>query len=80
MIDAEKATTRMTVRRMTELLGVSRSGFYAWAARKDAAPGLRQSRREDLLVKIKVAHDESDGSTGPRGSLRTCARPGKWSR
>ncbi|MEI2650148.1 MAG: hypothetical protein V9G15_14325 [Dermatophilaceae bacterium] len=54
MIDAEKATTRMTVGRMAALLGVSRSGFYAWAARKDAEPGPRQSRREDLLVKIKV--------------------------
>lgn len=64
MIDAEKATTRMTVGRMAALLGVSRSGFYAWAARKDAAPGPRQSRREDLLVKIKVAHDASDGVNG----------------
>jgi putative transposase len=54
VIDAEKATTRMTVGRMAALLGVSRSGFYAWAARKDAEPGPRQSRREDLLVKIKV--------------------------
>lgn len=64
MIDAEKATTRMTIGRMTELLGMSRSGFYAWSARQDAPLGPRQAQREDLLVKIKVAHDASDGVNG----------------
>lgn len=54
MIDAQKATPHMPpVARMVDLLGVSRSGYYAWAA-----------RRADLLVKIKVAHDASDGVNG----------------
>lgn len=57
MIDAEKATTGMTVGRMAALLGVSRSGFHAWAARKGASPGPRKSRRPP--VKIKVARDGS---------------------
>lgn len=68
MIDAEKATRseqgRMSVSRMVELLGVSRSGYYAWAARQGAQPGARAARRADLAVKIKVAHDASDGVNG----------------
>jgi len=62
VIDAEKATYDIT--RMVELLGVSRSGYYAWAGRRDAAPGPRASRRADLVVKIKVAHDACDGVNG----------------
>ncbi|WP_157044116.1 IS3 family transposase [Nostocoides australiense] len=62
LIAAEKATYEVT--RMVELLGVSRSGFYAWQARQSAQPGPRASRAADLLVKIKVAHDASDGVNG----------------
>jgi len=62
VIDAEKAT--YPVSRMVDLLGVSRSGYYAWAARRAAQPGPRASRRADLLVKIQVAHDASDGVNG----------------
>ncbi len=62
MIDAEKAT--YSVRRMAQLLGVSRSGYHAWAVRKDAGPGPRAARRADLAVKIKVAHDASGGVNG----------------
>nr|WP_157635546.1 IS3 family transposase [Tetrasphaera japonica] len=64
VIEGEKAATRHTIGRMAELLGVSRSGYYAWAARRDAAPGPRQARRADLLGKIKVAHDASDAVNG----------------
>ncbi|GAA3669942.1 transposase InsO family protein [Yimella lutea] len=69
MIDAEKATPNMPpVTRMVDLLGVSRSGYYAWVARQaDAARGEldpQAARRADLLVKIKVAHDASDGVNG----------------
>jgi putative transposase len=49
---------------MADLLGVSRSGYYAWADRQDAEPGPRQARRAVLLAKIKVAHQESDGVNG----------------
>ena len=62
MIDAEKAT--YPVLRMVDLLGVSRSGYYAWADRRGAGPGPRAARRADLTVKIKVAHDASDGVNG----------------
>ena len=62
MIDAEKATYPVT--RMVDLLEVSRSGYYAWAARQGAEPGPRAARRADLTVKIKVAHDASDGVNG----------------
>lgn len=62
MIEAEKATH--SVSRMVELTGVSRSGYYAWVARKDDEPGPRAERRADLTVKIKVAHDASDGVNG----------------
>lgn len=62
MIDAEKATYPVT--RMVDLLGVSRSGYYAWAGRRDADPGPRAARLADLTVKIKVAHDASDGVNG----------------
>lgn len=62
MIDAEKAT--YPVLRMVDLLGVSRSGYYAWADRRGAGPRPRAARRADLTVKIKVAHDASDGVNG----------------
>ena len=63
MIDAEKATH--DVSRMVELLGVSRSGYCAWSTRQAGGElGARASRRADLVVKIKVAHDASDGVNG----------------
>ena len=62
MIESEKATFEVT--RMVDLLGVSRSGYYAWAARRRAGPGLRVARRAELTVKIKAAHKASDGVNG----------------
>ena len=63
MIHAEKATH--DVSRMVDLLGVSRSGYYAWANRQARGElGPRATRRADLTVKIKVAHDASDGVNG----------------
>ncbi|WP_255427706.1 IS3 family transposase [Yimella sp. cx-51] len=53
---------------MADLRGVSRSGYYAWAERAgrgdrgELSP--RDSRRADLVVKIKVAHDASKGVNG----------------
>lgn len=57
-MDAEKANYDVT--RMTRLLGVSRSGYYDWAARQTAGPTPAQQRREELVEKIKVFHKESD--------------------
>ncbi len=63
MIHAEKADHEVS--RMVELLEVSRSGYYAWADRQARAElGPRAARRADLSVKIKVAHDASDGVNG----------------
>ena len=62
VIDAEKANHSIT--RMTELLGVSRSGYYAWAARKDAPPGPRAARAAELTVKIRDFHTASDEVNG----------------
>ncbi len=63
MIHAEKASHEVS--RMVDLLQVSRSGYYAWANRQAGSElGARAARRADLLVKIKVAHDASDGVNG----------------
>jgi len=64
VIEAEKATTTGRLARMAGLLGVSRSGYYARAARQGAQPGPAASRRADLVLKITVAHDASDGVNG----------------
>ena len=58
--------------RMVKMLGVSRSGYYAWLARTHGpsgvgmapAPGPRAARREELLAKITAAHQASDGVFG----------------
>jgi putative transposase len=62
VIEAEKATYEVT--RMVELLGVSRSGYYAWQARLDAGQGQREARRAQLTEKIRVAHEASGGVNG----------------
>jgi len=62
VIDAEKANHPIT--RMADLLGVSRSGYYAWAARRDAHPGPRSARTAELTVKIRDFHAASDQVNG----------------
>lgn len=62
MIHAEKAN--FEVSRMTDLLKVSRSGYYAWAARQNADPGPRARRRTALVTKIKNFHQASDRVNG----------------
>jgi putative transposase len=66
VIEAEKACpdSVMSVVRMVELLGVSRSGYYAWRGRQDASPSARTRRREELAAAIVRAHDASDGVHG----------------
>ena len=50
-----------TVVRMAKLLGVSRSGFYAWLKR---GPSKQEERREDLAEKITQSHAASNGVYG----------------
>lgn len=54
----------LPVKQMAELLGVSRSGFYDWRARRGAPPGPREQRREELAAAVVVAHRDSDGVYG----------------
>jgi transposase InsO family protein len=49
---------------MTELLDVSRSGYYAWVERQQAEPGPRAARRAELAVRIADFHEASDGVNG----------------
>jgi transposase InsO family protein len=62
LIDAQKATFKVV--RMVQLLGVSRSGYYAWLERRAAGPSQRATRRLELVEKIKTAHHASDGVNG----------------
>jgi putative transposase len=66
LIEAEKACpdSVMSVVRMTDLVGVSRSGYYDWRDRKDAPPSAQTRRREELAAAIVQAHDASDGVNG----------------
>ena len=53
-IDAEKANFRITL--MCRVLGVSRSGFHAWLARKPS----KRSRDDELLrVNVRAIHERS---------------------
>jgi hypothetical protein len=58
MIHMEKANVKWpgpSVARMCELLEVSRSGYYDWAARQTAGPGSRETRLLELAGKITAA-------------------------
>ena len=62
MIHAEKATFEIV--RMCDLLKVSRSGYYKWVDRQVAGPSARERRQQELLVKIRQFHTDSDGVNG----------------
>ena len=65
LIDAEKAieNTPFTVGLMCTALGVSRSGFYEWAA---AAPSARARRRVKVEVHVRAAFAAGRGTYGVR--------------
>lgn len=62
MIEAEKAT--YPVKRMCELLEVSRSGYYKWRKSRDRGPTPAQQRRAELDAKVAAFHKASDGVYG----------------
>jgi hypothetical protein len=53
-MDEQRATH--TVKRMCEVLEVSRSGYYAWKARQVS---MRQQENEELLERIRAIHAQS---------------------
>lgn len=59
---AEKA--HYSVARMARLLEVSRSGFYAWAARGRNGPGLRAVQRAEIDQRVRAAFAASDEVSG----------------
>ncbi len=58
-VEQEKANH--AVGRICRVLGVSRSGYYAWLGRVRSA---REAADEELLAKIKAIHQESRGTYG----------------
>ena len=54
MIEVEKAT--YAVKRMFELLEVSRSGIYRWRARREGGPTPAQGRLAELDAKVAASH------------------------
>jgi hypothetical protein len=62
VIEAEKAT--YPIKRMCELLEVSRSGFYEWRKSRDDGPTPAARRRAGLDAKVAKFHAASDGVYG----------------
>jgi putative transposase len=62
VIGAQKAT--YSIRRMCELLEVSRSGFYKWRKSCGSGPTPAQWRRAQLDAKVARFHAASDGVYG----------------
>jgi hypothetical protein len=62
VIEAEKAT--YPIKRMCELLEVSRSGFYQWRSSRGRGPSPSQRRRAALDSKVAASHAASDGVYG----------------
>jgi putative transposase len=62
VIEAQKAA--YPVKRMCELLEVSRSGTTKWRANCNAGPTPSQRRRADLDAKVAKFHTASDGVYG----------------
>jgi hypothetical protein len=61
VIEAEKAT--YTVKRMCELLEVSRSGYYKWRSACES-PSPTAARCAELDAKVAAFHRASDGVYG----------------
>jgi putative transposase len=62
MIDELRHEQSLPVAKMCRVLGVSKSGYYAWRTRKPSARRLEDGR---LKVAIKAAHERGRGTYGP---------------
>lgn len=49
---------------MCQALNVTRAGYYAWRKRQQAPPGPGEARREELIGRIRGAHEQSRGTYG----------------
>ena len=58
----EKERSRFAVERMCRLLGVSRSGYYAWL--RERSTGRRLKENEALLEAIRRSYRASRGTYG----------------
>lgn len=70
-IDAKKS--EYPVRTLCRFLGVSRSGFYAWATRE---PSRRAREDEELVVRVKATHEKARRVYGSPRVQRQLAREG----
>jgi hypothetical protein len=68
-IEAEKA--RWPVDTLCDVLGVSRSGYYAWKVRPPAARTAEDAR---LVTESKRPTPSAEAATGARGFSESCAR------
>ena len=71
-IEAEKANHAVST--MCRVLGVSRSGYYAWASRP---PSARVVENAALVEEIRRVHAESDGTYGSRRVHAELRREGR---
>ena len=55
---------QFTIKAMSRVLQISRSGYYAWLKRRQAGPGPRQRRREYLDQQVKTAFKAGKGRNG----------------
>ena len=62
--------SNFTVKRMPRLLGVFRSGFYAWLRRGPSARAARRERSGQKVVKFHGASDEVYGAPKIVADLR----------
>ncbi len=60
----EQHRGQLPVGTMCRVLKVSRSGYYDWRVRREAAPGPRHARREELTRRIRDVHASSRGLYG----------------
>ena len=63
MIDQLRQEQGFPVVPMCHVLGVSKSGYYAW---RNCKPSTRKLEDERLKVAIKAAHERGRGTYGPK--------------
>jgi transposase InsO family protein len=62
---------------LCDVLGVARSGYYAWGRRAAAGPSARRRRRDELAAKVKAVHAENRGVYGSPRVCRVLAARGE---